>query len=114
MKWQGKRDEAIRALQEAVAKSKDSEQLAIRVELSRMHATPATIPSPNVVRLTTPQPKEQRGSVELLEAPALAQVDKGQSRLMQQRPTLPPLPDIDLTAGSVREWECSAKTKSKN
>jgi hypothetical protein len=38
-------------------------------------------------------------------------MNEGQSRLMTMR-TLPPFPDLDLTAGSDNEWECSSKKKS--
>ena len=39
--------------------------------------------------------------------------DEAGSRQMSQRPTLPPLPDLDLSAGTGREWECSAKKNKK-
>jgi Tfp pilus assembly protein PilF len=104
MKTDGKHMEAMQKYQAAL--SKDPNNLRASNELAKLHQA-----SPNTtVRLTTPHAVEKRGAVELEPAaPFLA--SEGSSRLMEQRPTLPPLPQFDLNDGAGREGDAATQKK---
>ncbi len=104
MKSNGKREDALRAYQTALAKEPGNQRA--RTELALMYQAD---PSARV-RLTTPFKTEKRGVVEQEPtAPLLA--SEGTGRLMMQRPTLPPAPDFDLEESNARTWQTSGQKK---
>jgi tetratricopeptide (TPR) repeat protein len=88
LKLQGKVHDAIRAYETAL--TIEPAMPRANAELAKMRLTGA-VPT---VTLTTPYGPGQKGAVDLEEAPVHAY--GGTGRLMMQRPTLPPLPDLDL------------------
>jgi tetratricopeptide (TPR) repeat protein len=98
LKYQGKREEAMRAYQAAI-KADPTLQRA-HVGLAQMQQSLQTDPpAPTKVTLTTPY---KSGVVELESAPNAAE---SAGRSMIQRPTLPPLPDFAIPTD--REWKSS-------
>ena len=87
MNQQGKRQDAVVAYQTAL--KLDPTLIQARTELARIqeHARTET---PAKVTLTTHLKSERHGNAELEDAPA--QATEGSSRVLMQRPTLPPLP----------------------
>ena len=92
MKLRGKHEDAMRAYQTALSHEPGNQRA--RTEMAMMHQADPGL----ALRLMTPARKEKRGVVEL--EPATSVATEGASRLMMQRPTLPPLPDIDLPFGN--------------
>ena len=89
----GKPEDAMRAYQTALTHEPGNQRA--RTEMAKMHQQDPGL----AMRLMTTPKVEKRGIVDLEPAaPALAA--QGTSRLMMQRPTLPPLPDIDLPFGN--------------
>jgi tetratricopeptide (TPR) repeat protein len=88
LKLQGKLRDAIRAYETAL--TIEPAMPRANAELAKMRLTDAA----STVTLTTPYGPGQKGAVELEEAPV--RWYEGTGRLMMQRPTLPPLPDLDL------------------
>jgi tetratricopeptide (TPR) repeat protein len=88
MTQKGKRQDAVTAYQTAL--KLDPTLMQARTELARLQQTAMT-ETPTNVTLTTHLKAERRGSAELEDAPA--QSSDGSSRLLMQRPTLPPLPE---------------------
>jgi tetratricopeptide (TPR) repeat protein len=88
MNQKGKRQDAVIAYQTAL--QLDPTLMQARTELARLQQT-ALSDAPTKVTLTTHQKAERRGSAEMEDAPA--QSSDGSSRLLMQRPTLPPLPE---------------------
>ena len=99
---QGKRQDAVRAYETALTIDPAMQQA--KMELARIQQTVRTDP-PTTVTLTTHLKPENRAVVELEDAPGFA--IEGASRLMMQRPTLPPVPEL----GSDRDWASSNKKK---
>jgi Tfp pilus assembly protein PilF len=99
MKLQRKDSEALKAYQTALSLEPANARASREVALLRQKGVtdaPATI-----VRMTTPLPKTGIAELEPA-APQLA--SEGMSRLQMQRPTLPPLPEMDdiVTGGAER------------
>jgi tetratricopeptide (TPR) repeat protein len=105
MKSNGKREEALRAYQTALAKEPGNQRA--RTELTLMYQAD---PSLATVRLTTPAKAEKRGVVEQ-EPAAPVVASEGTGRLMMQRPTLPPAPEFDLEECNARSWQPSVPKK---
>lgn len=103
---QGKRDHAARAYQEAL--NLQPNMALAQAALKQMELAGPIAPTA-LAKNALPSKAENRGNVELEEsATKVAQVsDEGMSRLMSLRPTLPPLPEVDLTSGTSREGEVS-------
>jgi tetratricopeptide (TPR) repeat protein len=99
---QGKRQDAVRAYQTAL--SLDPTMQQARTELARMQERVQT-DAPKTITLTTHFKAENRGTIELEDAPIYA--SEGASRLLMQRPTLPPLPDVD----NDRDWPSTSKKR---
>lgn len=104
MNLNGKHEDAIREYQIALNFQPDLHRA--KQELTQVYQTQQTA----TVRMTTPHRVGSRGLVELEPGNAFV-ANEGSSRLMMQRPTLPPLPDFDLGEDNGRDWQTSAKTK---
>lgn len=112
---QHKRDDAIRAYQAALAKDPKMERA--RLELAKMEASGPLPAAPTTVVSRLPVPgkatSDTPGNVELEESKSPLASSENLSRLMSQRPTLPPLPDLDLTANTGKDWEFSVTRQKK-
>jgi tetratricopeptide (TPR) repeat protein len=105
MKLNGKREDALRAYQAALAKEPGN--MRARAELTLMYQADPSLAT-TTVRLTTPFKTEKRGVVEP-EPTAPLVASEGTGRLMTQRPTLPPAPDFDLEESNARAWQVSGQ-----
>ena len=107
MNLQGKREDAARAYQQALAKEPNMPKAL--AALAQMQVEPNAQPGGKLVERS---PLPGLGSVELEEGPFAAQAaDTGMNRLMLQRATLPPLPEIDLASEPVGAPALPAKKK---
>ena len=88
LKLQGKMRDAIHMYETALTFEPGMPRANAELAKIRLGGTAST------VTLTTPYGPGRKGEVELEEAPA--HTHEGTGRLMMQRPTLPPLPDLDL------------------